>query len=121
MLAAGLLRDGLVDRLAWFRAARIIGGDGVPAVAGFGLEALADAPRFRRLSVETVGEDVLEEARPRWRVSPCRAPGALFGRGARGFIDDQFGQMLGLDVPPRAGRCTGLAHGRSRAYYKKVV
>lgn len=60
-LAAGLLRAGLVDRLAWFRAAKIIGGDGVPAVAAFGLEKLADAPRFRRLSVETVGEDVLEE------------------------------------------------------------
>jgi diaminohydroxyphosphoribosylaminopyrimidine deaminase/5-amino-6-(5-phosphoribosylamino)uracil reductase len=61
VLAASLLRAGLVDRLAWFRAGRIIGGDGIPAVAPFGLETLADAPSFRRLSVETVGEDVLEE------------------------------------------------------------
>lgn len=62
-LAASLLRAGLVDRLAWFRSARLIGGDGIPAVAAFGLDRLADAPRFTRLSVETVGEDVLETFR----------------------------------------------------------
>jgi diaminohydroxyphosphoribosylaminopyrimidine deaminase/5-amino-6-(5-phosphoribosylamino)uracil reductase len=60
VLAASLLRAGLVDRLAWFRAGKIIGGDGIPAVAPFGLERLAAAPSFKRLSIETVGEDVLE-------------------------------------------------------------
>ena len=59
-LAAALLRANLVDRLVCFRAPSLIGGDGVPVAAGFGLEQLAEAPRFRLLSSETVGEDRLE-------------------------------------------------------------
>jgi diaminohydroxyphosphoribosylaminopyrimidine deaminase/5-amino-6-(5-phosphoribosylamino)uracil reductase len=62
-LAAVLLRGDLVDQLAWFHAPALIGGDGIPAVAGFGLKALADAPRFERIAVEAVGEDVLETLR----------------------------------------------------------
>ena len=58
-LAASLLRAGLVDRLAWFHAPLLLGGDGVPAIAGFGLEALAEAPGFVRAAVEEVGADVL--------------------------------------------------------------
>ena len=59
-LSAALLRAGLVDRLAWFRAPVVLGGDGVPAAEALGVQALGDAPRFRRVRVETVGEDVLE-------------------------------------------------------------
>ncbi len=62
-LAASLLRDRLVDRLAWFRAPRLIGGDGLPAVAAFGLERLADAPGFGRGNLLEAGEDVLETYR----------------------------------------------------------
>jgi diaminohydroxyphosphoribosylaminopyrimidine deaminase / 5-amino-6-(5-phosphoribosylamino)uracil reductase len=62
-LAAVLLRAGLVDRLAWFHAPSLIGGDGVPAVAPLGITNLEDAPRFERLSVEPVGDDVLEMLR----------------------------------------------------------
>jgi diaminohydroxyphosphoribosylaminopyrimidine deaminase/5-amino-6-(5-phosphoribosylamino)uracil reductase len=64
-LAAVLLRAGLVDRLAWFHAPLLFGGDGIPAVAGFGLEHLADARRFERMALETVGDDVLETLRRR--------------------------------------------------------
>ena len=59
-VAAGLLRLGLVDRLAWFRAPRVIGGDGLPAVAGFGLVDLAEAPAFTLTDLTRVGNDVLE-------------------------------------------------------------
>jgi diaminohydroxyphosphoribosylaminopyrimidine deaminase/5-amino-6-(5-phosphoribosylamino)uracil reductase len=62
-LAASLLRAGLVDRLAWLHAPLLIGGDGVPAIAGFGLDALADAPGFERVAVEPVGTDVLTTLR----------------------------------------------------------
>jgi diaminohydroxyphosphoribosylaminopyrimidine deaminase/5-amino-6-(5-phosphoribosylamino)uracil reductase len=58
-LAAALLRQRLVDRLAWFHAPILLGGDGVPAVAELGLDTLAEAPGFERLSTETVGDDVL--------------------------------------------------------------
>jgi diaminohydroxyphosphoribosylaminopyrimidine deaminase/5-amino-6-(5-phosphoribosylamino)uracil reductase len=60
MLAASLLRAKLVDRIAWFRAGSLVGGDGVPAVIGFGVDRLADAPRFRRRFIEAIGEDVVE-------------------------------------------------------------
>jgi diaminohydroxyphosphoribosylaminopyrimidine deaminase / 5-amino-6-(5-phosphoribosylamino)uracil reductase len=62
-LAAALLKADLVDRIAWFHAPRILGGDGRPAVAAMGLDALASAPRFERLGLEAVGEDVLETLR----------------------------------------------------------
>ena len=61
-LAASLLRAGLVDRLVWLHAPLLIGGDGIPAVAAVGL-ALDGAPRFERLSAETVGGDLLETYR----------------------------------------------------------
>jgi diaminohydroxyphosphoribosylaminopyrimidine deaminase / 5-amino-6-(5-phosphoribosylamino)uracil reductase len=62
-LAMALLRAGLVDRLSWFHAPLLIGGDGMPAIAGFGLETVADAPRFEPVSVEPVGADVLTTCR----------------------------------------------------------
>ena len=58
-LAAALLRAGLVDRLVWLHAPRLLGGDGVPAVGPLGFAALAEAPGFDRLSSETVGADVM--------------------------------------------------------------
>jgi len=62
-LAAAFLQAGLVDRVYWFRAASIIGGDGLPAAAPFGVAALRDAARFERLEVVPLGEDVLETYR----------------------------------------------------------
>jgi len=59
-LAAALLRAGLVDRLAWFRAPMVIGGDGIPALAAMGIEALAGAARFSLIDRERIGEDTLE-------------------------------------------------------------
>ena len=59
-LAAGLLRARLVDRLLWFRAPRLIGGDGLPAVVAFGVDTLAEAPSYRRVSVAEVGDDLME-------------------------------------------------------------
>jgi len=59
-LAAALLRAGLIDHIAWFRAPRLIGGDGVPAITAFGIDKLAATPRFERSAVEALGDDVLE-------------------------------------------------------------
>jgi diaminohydroxyphosphoribosylaminopyrimidine deaminase/5-amino-6-(5-phosphoribosylamino)uracil reductase len=59
-LAAALLRQDLVDRIAWFHAPSVIGGDGIAAVAAMGRGKLAEIPRFERLTLEPVGEDVLE-------------------------------------------------------------
>lgn len=59
-LAASLMRADLVDRLRWYRAAGIMGGDGVSAVAPYGVDALAMMRRFRRTGVRAIGEDLLE-------------------------------------------------------------
>jgi len=58
-LAAGLLRENLVDRLAWFHAPAIIGGDGWPATQAFGVTTLKDMPRFTPVSKERWGDDYL--------------------------------------------------------------
>jgi diaminohydroxyphosphoribosylaminopyrimidine deaminase/5-amino-6-(5-phosphoribosylamino)uracil reductase len=59
-LAGAALALGVVDRIEWFRAPMIIGGDGRPCVAALGLERLADAPMFKRTAVREVGDDLLE-------------------------------------------------------------
>ena len=64
-LAAALLRARLVDRLAWVHAPLLIGGDGIPAIAGLGIDSLADTPGFERLSAELVGDDMLTTFRMR--------------------------------------------------------
>lgn len=60
-IAAALLRAGLVDRIAWFHAPSVMGGDGWPAVQAFGIETLNAMPRFVRRSATPVGSDVLTE------------------------------------------------------------
>jgi diaminohydroxyphosphoribosylaminopyrimidine deaminase/5-amino-6-(5-phosphoribosylamino)uracil reductase len=62
-LAASLLRAGLVDRLAWFHAPSVMGGDGWPAAQAFGVARLADMPRFVRHAITEVGTDLLSEFR----------------------------------------------------------
>ena len=59
-LSASLLKAGFVDRIAWFRAPSIVGGDGLPAIAGLGVHTISDLFRFERRSVVTFGSDSLE-------------------------------------------------------------
>jgi len=59
-LAGAFMRAGLIDRLAWFHAAKLIGGDGVPSVASFGVESLVDILSFYRTDLRTCGEDIFE-------------------------------------------------------------
>jgi len=59
-VAAAFLRAGAVDRLEWFRAPILLGAEGRPCVAALALAKLADAPKFRRLSVEPAGDDLWE-------------------------------------------------------------
>lgn len=63
-LASSLLQAGLVDRLVWLRAGVLFGGDGVSAVAGYGLNDPQSAPRFRLIDSRTLGPDVMEIYEP---------------------------------------------------------
>jgi len=59
-VAASFLRAGLVDRIEWFRAPILLGGEGRPCIAALALAKLSDAPKFRRVSAEPVGDDLWE-------------------------------------------------------------
>ncbi len=58
-IAGALFRAGVVDQVAWFHAPSVIGGDGWPAAAAFGVQGMDDIARFRPVSVAPVGNDVL--------------------------------------------------------------
>jgi diaminohydroxyphosphoribosylaminopyrimidine deaminase/5-amino-6-(5-phosphoribosylamino)uracil reductase len=64
-LAAALLRKKLVDRLEWFRAPRLIGGDGLPALGPLGVERLEQATGLVLVGVARAGEDLVESYRRR--------------------------------------------------------
>lgn len=59
-VAGSFLRCGLVDAVEWFRAPLVLGGEGRPGIGALALEALSTAPRFRRLAVEPLGDDLWE-------------------------------------------------------------
>ncbi len=69
-LAWGALSAGVVDKVAFFHAPVIIGGDeAVAGVGGVGFERMADALRLTEMTVERIGEDTLTHARvttPHW-------------------------------------------------------
>jgi len=56
-LAAALIRDDLVDRIAWFHAPGVIGGDGLPAIQALPLPTLSAMPRYRRFGSRPLGPD----------------------------------------------------------------
>ncbi|WP_304271495.1 RibD family protein [Brevundimonas naejangsanensis] len=59
-VAASFIQAGAVDAIEWFRAPILLGGEGRPCVASLALAKLADAPKFRRLGVEPIGDDLWE-------------------------------------------------------------
>ena len=59
-LAGAAMRSGLVDRIEWFRAPMMLGGDSRSAIDSLGLERLDEAPIFTRISVTECGEDLWE-------------------------------------------------------------
>ncbi|MEQ8405302.1 MAG: RibD family protein [Oceanicaulis sp.] len=59
-VAGAALRSGLVDRIEWFRAPKVIGGDGLACIADLGLESLEAAPIFTRTQARPIGADLWE-------------------------------------------------------------
>jgi diaminohydroxyphosphoribosylaminopyrimidine deaminase/5-amino-6-(5-phosphoribosylamino)uracil reductase len=76
-LATALLRARLVDRLAWFQAPLLLGGDGLAAIGELAQASVADAIRLARAQSETLADDtlhayiVLSEGGP---CSPASSP-----------------------------------------------
>jgi diaminohydroxyphosphoribosylaminopyrimidine deaminase/5-amino-6-(5-phosphoribosylamino)uracil reductase len=59
-LAAALLRARLVDRLVWFHAPLLIGGDGLSAVGPLGVDALTDCLILARAPGLTLARDAVQ-------------------------------------------------------------
>jgi diaminohydroxyphosphoribosylaminopyrimidine deaminase/5-amino-6-(5-phosphoribosylamino)uracil reductase len=59
-VAASFLKADLVDAIEWFRAPIILGDEGRPAVGEFVLNHVAEAPKFRRVVVHELGDDLWE-------------------------------------------------------------
>jgi len=62
-LATAFLQARLVDRLVWFRAPGLIGGDGLPAIGDLALDRLTDMQRFQLSSAQRLDGDYLETYR----------------------------------------------------------
>jgi diaminohydroxyphosphoribosylaminopyrimidine deaminase/5-amino-6-(5-phosphoribosylamino)uracil reductase len=58
-VAAALLKADLVDRIHWFRAPGIIGGDGLASVAEIGLDRVEHMGRFERTALVAAGADTV--------------------------------------------------------------
>ncbi|WEF25968.1 bifunctional diaminohydroxyphosphoribosylaminopyrimidine deaminase/5-amino-6-(5-phosphoribosylamino)uracil reductase RibD [Paracoccus sp. S3-43] len=71
VLAASLLRAGLVDQVIGYTAGVMLGGDGRAAVGTLGLDRLADAPRFRLAETRRLGDDLFH----RWLAENPRPGG----------------------------------------------
>ena len=56
-LAAAFIAADLVDEAILFHSAKIVGADGIDALAGMPLAALTQAPLLRRVMTELLGPD----------------------------------------------------------------
>jgi diaminohydroxyphosphoribosylaminopyrimidine deaminase / 5-amino-6-(5-phosphoribosylamino)uracil reductase len=68
-IAASALRDRVVDRVALFLAPKLLGGDGLPMIAGLGLKRMGEALVLRDVKVQALAPDWLIEGRPAFRKS----------------------------------------------------
>lgn len=59
-LAASFIALGIVDRIEWFRAPMILGGDGRDSVGALSLESMDAAYRYERVGLEPIGTDIHE-------------------------------------------------------------
>ena len=59
-LTAALLRANLLDRLYWFSAGKILGGEAIAAVGSLGLTRVVDAVRFEPVARQAWGADLLQ-------------------------------------------------------------
>lgn len=59
-VAASFVKADAVDRVEWFRAPILLGGDGLAAIGPLQVEAPDGAPRFERVAVSALGADLWE-------------------------------------------------------------
>lgn len=60
LLTASFVAAGVIDRIEWFRAPMILGGDGRDGVGPLGLDRMDGVTRLSRASLREIGEDIWE-------------------------------------------------------------
>lgn len=60
-LSASVLRAGVVDRICFFYAPKILGGDGISLCSGPGPEKMDEAIRIKNVEISRLVEDILVE------------------------------------------------------------
>jgi diaminohydroxyphosphoribosylaminopyrimidine deaminase/5-amino-6-(5-phosphoribosylamino)uracil reductase len=58
-VAASALKNGIVDKVEFFYAPKIIGGDGRAMIDGLAIGKMARAIRLNNLSMRKLGDDML--------------------------------------------------------------
>jgi len=59
-LAASFVKAGVIDRIEWFRAPIILGGDGRDAIGDLGLQSMQSVQALLRVSIQEIGDDIWE-------------------------------------------------------------
>ena len=59
-VAAAFLKADLIDEIAWFRAPKVIGGDGTAGIGALGLGKLSESPAFKHREQLVFGADTLD-------------------------------------------------------------
>jgi len=59
-LITSFMRAGLIDRLLWYRAPMVFGGDGRACLDGLDVAQIVTAPRFKLAERRQLGQDCLE-------------------------------------------------------------
>jgi diaminohydroxyphosphoribosylaminopyrimidine deaminase / 5-amino-6-(5-phosphoribosylamino)uracil reductase len=59
-VAASCIAARCIDRIEWFRAPILLGGEGKPGIGPIVMESLSAAPRFTRVAVREIGPDLWE-------------------------------------------------------------
>ena len=59
-LAGSLLAANLINRIAWFRAPKLMGNDGIAAISALGADRIEDILQFQTILSRPLGQDRLE-------------------------------------------------------------
>ena len=73
VLTAALLRQRLIDKMVFFVAPKIIGGDGISAFGPCGIDTMEQALSLRDITSRQVGDDLMLEGYPAWTACSSEA------------------------------------------------
>ena len=58
-LSASLLNENLIDQITWFRASKILGGNGIDAISNLNIDNIEHLKKFKLISTKIINDDQL--------------------------------------------------------------